>query len=91
MLAWPGSARGNGRPVVSAASCWVWPAGCTSTSRPPGLSIILSLAWIVGGLIAFLGWARLNDSWPFAPVRVEEAYLELQDSTGDPDVAQAPV
>jgi amino acid transporter len=56
-----------------------------------GLSIILSLAWIVGGLIAFLGWARLNDSWPFAPVRIEEAYLELQDSTGDPDVAQAPV
>jgi hypothetical protein len=22
--------------------------------------------WIVGGVLAFLAWARVNSSWPFA-------------------------
>jgi amino acid transporter len=44
-----------------------------------GLSIWLSVAWIAGGVLAFLGWARINQSWPFAPVEVREAYLDQQD------------
>jgi len=56
-----------------------------------GLSIILSLIWIVGGLLAFAGWARVNHSWPFAPVQVKEEYLELQRSADDSASARAPV
>ena len=48
-----------------------------------GLSIWLSLAWIAGGLIAFLIWARINRAWPFAPVAVQETYLELQRTDTD--------
>jgi amino acid transporter len=43
-----------------------------------GESIVLSIAWIVGGVLAFLGWARINSAWPFAPVTVSETYLDLQ-------------
>ncbi|HZZ95684.1 MAG TPA: APC family permease, partial [Jatrophihabitantaceae bacterium] len=43
-----------------------------------GESIALSVAWIVGGVLAFLGWARINSAWPFAPVTVSETYLDLQ-------------
>jgi amino acid transporter len=39
------------------------------------LSIALSSAWIVAGLVVFVVWARHNKSWPFAPVEVREAYL----------------
>jgi amino acid transporter len=38
------------------------------------LSIVLSLVWIVGGTLAFLIWARVNESWPFAPLDVRETY-----------------
>jgi len=39
------------------------------------LSLVLSGAWILAGLVVFVFWARLNKSWPFAPVAVREAYL----------------
>lgn len=39
------------------------------------LSLILSGAWIVAGLGVFALWARVNQSWPFAPAEVHEAYL----------------
>jgi amino acid transporter len=42
------------------------------------LSIWLSLAWIGGGLVAFLVWARINAAWPFGPRRVREVYLDEQ-------------
>jgi amino acid transporter len=54
------------------------------------LSILLSLAWIVGGAVAFLIWARVNRSWPFAPIEIREAYLELQRSATDPESSHAP-
>jgi amino acid transporter len=41
-------------------------------------SIWLSLVWIGGGLLFFLGWARVNRAWPFGPIVVSEAYLDLQ-------------
>jgi amino acid transporter len=39
------------------------------------LSLILSGAWILTGLVVFVAWARLNKAWPFAAVEVREAYL----------------
>jgi hypothetical protein len=39
------------------------------------MSLILSGAWIVAGLAVFAVWARINRSWPFAPVEIREAYL----------------
>jgi amino acid transporter len=57
------------------------------------LSIILSVAWIVGGVIAFLCWARFNRSWPFGRIVVQETYLELQraqDGTESGHAAAAP-
>ncbi|HEY5015704.1 MAG TPA: hypothetical protein VIJ82_12145 [Streptosporangiaceae bacterium] len=55
-----------------------------------GLSIMLSLPWIAGGGLAFLGWARVNHSWPFAPVQIREAYLDLQEGVPDSASADAP-
>jgi amino acid transporter len=62
---------------------WLYPLPCVvamlgwiyvyvSASK---LSLILSGAWIVAGLVVFIVWARVNKSWPFAPVEVREAYL----------------
>jgi len=42
------------------------------------LSLILSGVWIVAGLVVFAMWARLNRSWPFAPVEIRETYLGKQ-------------
>lgn len=39
------------------------------------LSLVLSGAWILAGLIAFFVWARVNGSWPFAAPEVREPYL----------------
>jgi amino acid transporter len=39
------------------------------------MSLILSGAWILAGLVVFAIWAKLNKAWPFAPVEVHEAYL----------------
>jgi hypothetical protein len=39
------------------------------------ISIILSGAWIVVGLVVFMAWAKINKSWPFAPVEIRQAYL----------------
>ena len=52
-------------------------------------SILLSLVWIVGGIIAFGVWARINRSWPFAPIQIRETYLELQRSGDDPESGHA--
>jgi amino acid transporter len=46
-------------------------------------SIWLSLVWIGGGIVTFLVWARVNRSWPFAPVQVSEAYLDEQRAQED--------
>jgi Amino acid transporters len=45
------------------------------------LSIGLSLAWIVAGVVAFLIWARVEHIWPFAPVEIET----YQDATAESD------
>jgi amino acid transporter len=42
-------------------------------------SILLSLAWIVGGVVVFLVWAKANRAWPFAPPEIHETYLEARE------------
>jgi amino acid transporter len=58
-------------PCVIALAGWVYVY--VSASR---LSLILSGAWILAGLVVFALWARHNRSWPFAPVEIREAYLQ---------------
>ena len=58
-------------PCVVALLGWVY----VYVSASP-LSLVLSGVWILVGLGVFLVWAKLNKSWPFAPVEIHEAYLE---------------
>ena len=39
---------------------------------------MLSLVWIVAGVVAFLGWARYQPHWPFAPKEIREVFLAEQ-------------
>lgn len=57
-------------PCIVALLGWVYVYVSAST-----LSLILSGAWIVAGLVVFVVWARFNKAWPFAPVEVGEACL----------------
>jgi amino acid transporter len=38
--------------------------------------ILLSLAWLAAGGIAFLIWARAERTWPFGPKEIRESFLE---------------
>jgi len=57
-------------PCVVALLGWIYVYVSASA-----MSLILSGAWIVAGLVVFVIWARVNKAWPFAPVEVREAYL----------------
>jgi amino acid transporter len=52
-------------PCVVALAAWVYVYVSAST-----LSLLLSGAWIVAGLVVFLFWARVNAAWPFAPAEI---------------------
>jgi amino acid transporter len=62
---------------------WLYPVPCVIALlgwiyvyvSASAMSLILSGAWIVAGLAVFAVWARINRSWPFAPVEIREAYL----------------
>jgi amino acid transporter len=60
-------------PCVIALLGWIYVYVSAST-----LSMVLSGLWIVAGLVVFVVWARLNQSWPFAPVEVHETYIGEQ-------------
>lgn len=57
-------------PCVIALLGWIYVYVSAST-----LSLMLSGAWILVGLVVFVVWAKVNRSWPFAPVEIREAYL----------------
>jgi len=38
--------------------------------------ILLSLAWLALGVVAFMAWALLERTWPFGPIEVREAFLD---------------
>jgi amino acid transporter len=41
--------------------------------------ILLSLAWVALGVIAFGVWAWFERTWPFGPKEIREVYLEAQE------------
>jgi amino acid transporter len=53
-------------PCVIALLGWVYVYVSAST-----LSLLLSGAWILAGLVAFVLWARVNAAWPFAPLEIQ--------------------
>ncbi|HET7162130.1 MAG TPA: APC family permease [Rhodanobacteraceae bacterium] len=57
-------------PCIVAMAGWIYVYVSAST-----LSLILSGAWIIVGLVVFVVWAKINRAWPFAPVKIREAYL----------------
>jgi len=57
-------------PCVIALLGWIYVYVSASAT-----ALVLSGAWIVAGLVVFAIWARVNRSWPFAPVEIGEAYL----------------
>ncbi|HZP66344.1 MAG TPA: APC family permease [Rudaea sp.] len=57
-------------PCAVALLGWIYVYVSAST-----LSLVLSGAWIVAGLVVFAIWAKLNKAWPFAAVEIREAYL----------------
>jgi amino acid transporter len=59
-------------PVPCVVALFGWLYVYVSASTP---SLVLSGVWILAGLVVFVVWAKLNKSWPFAPVEVREAYL----------------
>jgi amino acid transporter len=62
---------------------WLYPVPCVVALigwiyvyvSASNLSLILSGAWILTGLVVFMVWAKLNKAWPFAAVEIREAYL----------------
>ncbi|QWT19054.1 APC family permease [Bacillus sp. NP157] len=50
-------------PCIIALVGWVYVYVSAST-----LSLLLSGAWILAGLVVFVLWARVNAAWPFAPL-----------------------
>jgi amino acid transporter len=60
-------------PSVVALIGWIyvyWASGKTP--------MLLSLAWIAAGTVAFLIWARVEHTWPFGPRPIREQYLTAQ-------------
>ncbi|WP_426701518.1 APC family permease [Rhodanobacter sp. Col0626] len=57
-------------PCVIALLGWVYVYVSASAS-----ALMLSGAWIVAGIVVFAIWAKVNRSWPFAPLEIREAYL----------------
>lgn len=62
---------------------WLYPVPCVIALlgwiyvyfSASAISLVLSGVWIVAGLAVFMVWAKVNQSWPFAPVEVRETYL----------------
>ncbi len=67
-------------PVPSVVALAGWIYVYASADR---VSLIGSVIWLVVGVVAFVWWARVTDSWPFAPVQVREVYLDEQDSSAE--------
>jgi amino acid transporter len=75
-------------PALLAALGWV-AVYLYADANAPGLHPIeLSLAWLVVGILAYLGWARSRREWPFGPKRIEERYLTVERAGLDPDAEE---
>jgi len=50
-----------------------WAYVYVSSGKMP---IVFSLVWIGLGVVAFLGWAKVERTWPFGPREIREEFLE---------------
>jgi amino acid transporter len=44
--------------------------------------ILLSLAWLAVGVVAYLAWARAERTWPFGPKEIRESFVEPVEAPG---------
>ncbi|MFL6054348.1 MAG: APC family permease [Actinoallomurus sp.] len=69
---------------------WLYPlpsivalAGWIYIYQAAGLKpILLSLAWLALGVVAYLAWARAEKTWPFGPKEIREAFAEPAEPQG---------
>ena len=62
-------------PLPSLAALAGWIYVYASAGR---VAIEWSVVWVVAGVLAYLGWARVTSAWPFGPKQIREAYLTPQ-------------
>jgi amino acid transporter len=58
-------------PSLAALAGWLYVYASATNA-----ALIGSAIWIVAGVFVYVGWARLNHSWPFAAPEIREAYLD---------------
>jgi amino acid transporter len=69
---------------------WLYPlpsivalAGWVYIYQAAGLKpILLSLAWLAVGVVAYLLWARAERTWPFGPKEIRESFAEPVEAQG---------
>jgi amino acid transporter len=65
-------------PAVVAFVLWVGTYFASgSQASPQWVPIYLSLVWLVVGVAAYLIYARVERTWPFAPPEIKEEYVEM--------------
>ena len=47
-------------------------------------ALVVGLAVLLPGVLAFLVWARYERTWPFGPKEIREEYLTEQDAEASP-------
>jgi amino acid transporter len=58
-------------PSLVALAGWVYIYESTKT-KP----LLLSLAWLAAGFVAYVIWARAERTWPFGPKEIRESFVE---------------
>ncbi|HEY3868264.1 MAG TPA: APC family permease [Actinocrinis sp.] len=62
-------------PLVVAFAGWATVYGWADKANPGIHPIEFSLAWVALGVLAYLGWAKAEKTWPFGPKEIREDYL----------------
>ncbi|MFD7900749.1 APC family permease [Kitasatospora sp. NPDC059747] len=65
-------------PGIVAAVGWLVVYGYADEANPGLHPIEWSVGWVGLGLVAYLGWSRVEGVWPFGPKEIEERYLDEQ-------------
>ena len=67
-------------PAIVAFVLWVGTYFASgSQATPQWVPIYLSIAWLVVGAIAYLIYARVEQTWPFGPTEIKEEYVRAAD------------
>lgn len=76
-------------PLIIAFAGWATVYGWADKANPGVHPIEFSLAWVALGVVAFLGWAKLEKTWPFGPKDIHEQFLAAQEAAEAPVSAEA--